>query len=216
MFIQTCRITSAAYGTTENSPVTFQGFAMDEITRKIETVGYISPHVEAKIVNLQTEELLPLNMPGELWIRGYTVMLGYWNEPEKTKESITPEGWYKTGDIATLDSYGYCRIVGRCKDMIIRGGENIYPAEVESFLHTHPKIHEVQVVGVHDDRMGEELCACVSLGDGQNCTAEEIQAFCKGKISNFKIPRYIVFLNELPMTPTGKVCTMAVNLKRKH
>ncbi|XP_038633192.1 medium-chain acyl-CoA ligase ACSF2, mitochondrial [Scyliorhinus canicula] len=194
-----------AYGTTENSPVTFQGFPIDEITRKTETVGYISPHVEAKVVNLQTEELLPLNTPGEIWIRGYNVMLGYWNEPEKTKESITPEGWYKTGDIATLDSYGYCRIVGRCKDMIIRGGENIYPAEVESFLHTYPKIHEVQVVGVHDDKLGEELCACVSLVDGQNCTAEEIQAFCKGKISHFKIPRYIVFLNEFPMTPTGKI-----------
>ncbi|XP_067913877.1 medium-chain acyl-CoA ligase ACSF2, mitochondrial [Heterodontus francisci] len=194
-----------AYGTTENSPVTFQGFPMDEVKRKLETVGYVSPHIEAKIVHLQTEEVLPLNTAGELWIRGYSVMLRYWNEPEKTKESITPEGWYKTGDIATLDSYGYCQIVGRCKDMVIRGGENIYPAEVEAFLHTYPKIHEVQVVGVHDDKMGEELCACVRVGEGMECTAEELKAYCKGQISHFKIPRYIVFVNDFPLTPVGKV-----------
>ncbi|XP_078426988.1 medium-chain acyl-CoA ligase ACSF2, mitochondrial [Cetorhinus maximus] len=194
-----------AYGTTENSPVTFQGFPMDELTRKIETVGYVSPHIEAKVVNPQTEELLPLNTAGELWIRGYSIMLGYWDEPEKTKECITPSGWYKTGDIATLDSYGYCRIVGRCKDMIIRGGENIYPTEIEAFLHTHPKVHEVQVIGVHDDKMGEELCACVKVTDGMNCTAEELKAYCKGQISHFKIPRYVVFLDEFPQTPSGKI-----------
>uniref|UniRef100_UPI00398EDD7F medium-chain acyl-CoA ligase ACSF2, mitochondrial isoform X2 n=1 Tax=Pristiophorus japonicus TaxID=55135 RepID=UPI00398EDD7F len=194
-----------AYGTTENSPVTFQGFPMDEITRKLETVGYIAPHTEAKIVHPVTEEIVPLNTAGELWIRGYCVMLGYWNDLEKTKECITPEGWYKTGDIAMLDPYGYCQIVGRSKDMIIRGGENIYPMEVEAFLHTHPKIHEVQVVGVHDDKMGEELCACVRVWDGMECTAEEIKAYCKGQISHFKIPRYIVFVKDFPLTYTGKI-----------
>ncbi|XP_020385309.2 medium-chain acyl-CoA ligase ACSF2, mitochondrial [Rhincodon typus] len=194
-----------AYGTTENSPVTFQGFPMDEMTRKLETVGYVSPHTEAKVVHLQTEELLPLNTAGELWIRGYSVMLGYWNEPEKTKECITPEGWYKTGDIAKLDAYGYCQIVGRCKDMVIRGGENIYPAEIEAFLHTHPKIHEVQVVGVHDDKMGEELCACVKVHDGMECTVEEVKTYCKGQISHFKIPQYMVFVNDFPRTASGKI-----------
>ncbi|XP_043570511.1 medium-chain acyl-CoA ligase ACSF2, mitochondrial [Chiloscyllium plagiosum] len=194
-----------AYGMTENSPVTFQGFPMDEITRKLETVGYVAPHIEAKVVHLQSEEVLPLNTAGELWIRGYTVMLGYWDEPEKTRECITPEGWFKTGDIAKLDAYGYCRIVGRCKDIVIRGGENIYPAEVEAFLHTHPKIHEVQVVGVFDYKMGEELCACVKVNDGMECTAEEIKTYCKGQISHFKIPRYMVFVNDFPRTPTGKI-----------
>ncbi|GCC31553.1 hypothetical protein chiPu_0010012 [Chiloscyllium punctatum] len=199
------QLRKGAYGTTENSPVTFQGFPMDEITRKLETVGYVAPHIEAKVVHLQSEELLPLNTAGELWIRGYTVMLGYWDEPEKTRECITPEGWYKTGDIAKLDAYGYCRIVGRCKDIVIRGGENIYPAEVEAFLHTHPKIHEVQVVGVYDYKMGEELCACVKVNDGMECTAEEIKTYCKGQISHFKIPRYMVFVNDFPRTPTGKI-----------
>lgn len=197
--------TIGAYGSTENSPVAFQGFPMDEITRKLETVGYISPHTEAKVVHPQTEEILPLNTAGELWIRGYNVMLGYWNDPEKTKECITPQGWYKTGDIASLDSYGYCRIVGRIKDMVIRGGENIYPVEVETFLHTHPKVQEVHVIGVHDDKMGEEVCACVKVRDGIECTAEELKTFCKGKISHFKIPRYIVFMKDFPMTASGKV-----------
>ncbi|XP_067860524.1 medium-chain acyl-CoA ligase ACSF2, mitochondrial [Heptranchias perlo] len=194
-----------AYGTTENSPVTFQGFPMDEITRKIETVGFISSHVEAKIVDSQTAEILPVNTAGELWIRGYCVMLGYWNDPEKTKESITPEGWYITGDIATLDEYGYCRIVGRSADVIIRGGENIYPAELEAFLHKHPKVHEVQVIGVHDYKMGEEVCACVKVWDGMECTAEELKTYCKGRISHFKIPRYFEFVNDFPMTVSGKI-----------
>ncbi|XP_069785486.1 medium-chain acyl-CoA ligase ACSF2, mitochondrial [Narcine bancroftii] len=193
------------YGATETGCVTFLGFPMDEITQKIETVGYISPHTEAKIVNSQTEEILPLKTAGELWIRGYSIMLGYWNDVEKTKESITPEGWYKTGDIATLDPYGYCRIVGRIKEMIIRGGENIYPAELEAFLHKHPKVQEVQVIGVHDDRMGEEVCACVRVQDGMECTAEELKAFCKGQISHFKIPRYFVFVKDFPLTSSGKV-----------
>ncbi|NWI86381.1 ACSF2 synthetase, partial [Pitta sordida] len=194
-----------AYGTTENSPVTFMGFPNDSMERKTETAGYILPHTEAKIEDAETGQPVPLNTPGELQIRGYCVMLGYWNDPDKTSEVITAEKWYKTGDIASLDEHGYCKIIGRCKDMIIRGGENIYPAELEQFLHTHPKIEEVQVVGVKDSRMGEEICACIRLKAGQNCTGEEIKAFCKGKISHFKIPRYLVFVDEYPLTVSGKI-----------
>ncbi|XP_053564812.1 medium-chain acyl-CoA ligase ACSF2, mitochondrial [Bombina bombina] len=193
------------YGTTENSPVTFLGFPNDELVRKTETVGYVMAHTEAKVVDTNTGHTVPLNTPGELLIRGYCIMLGYWDDLEKTKETITPENWYKTGDIATLDEYGYCRIVGRCKDMIIRGGENIYPAEIEQFLHTHPKILEAQVIGVKDERMGEEICACIRVQENEECSAEEIKKYCKGKISHFKIPRYIVFMNEYPLTVSGKI-----------
>ncbi|XP_032641009.1 medium-chain acyl-CoA ligase ACSF2, mitochondrial [Chelonoidis abingdonii] len=194
-----------AYGTTENSPVTFMGFPQDSISQRTETVGCIFPHTEAKIEDPETGEIATLDSPGELQIRGYCVMLGYWEDPLKTNEVITDDRWYKTGDIAVLDKYGYCKIVGRCKDMIIRGGENIYPAELEQFLHTHPKIEEVQVIGVKDQRMGEEICACVRVKAGQECTAEEIKAFCKGKISHFKIPRYIVFMKQYPLTVSGKI-----------
>ncbi|XP_044838642.1 medium-chain acyl-CoA ligase ACSF2, mitochondrial isoform X3 [Mauremys mutica] len=194
-----------AYGTTENSPVTFMGFPQDSISQRTETVGCIFPHTEAKIEDPETGEIATLDSPGELQIRGYCVMLGYWEDPLKTNEVITDDRWYKTGDIAVLDKYGYCKIVGRCKDMIIRGGENIYPAELEQFLHTHPKIEEVQVIGVKDQRMGEEICACIRVKAGQECTAEEIKAFCKGKISHFKIPRYIVFMKKYPLTVSGKI-----------
>ncbi|NWU91504.1 ACSF2 synthetase, partial [Upupa epops] len=194
-----------AYGTTENSPVTFMMFPNDSINGNTDTVGCILPHTEAKIEDPVTGQPVPLNTPGELQIRGYCVMLGYWDDPAKTSEVITDEKWYKTGDIASLDENGYCKIIGRCKDMIIRGGENIYPAEIEQFLHTHPKIEEVQVVGVKDPRMGEELCACIRLRAGQDCTQEEIKAFCKGKISHFKIPRYIMFVDQYPLTTSGKI-----------
>ncbi|XP_041265245.1 medium-chain acyl-CoA ligase ACSF2, mitochondrial isoform X3 [Onychostruthus taczanowskii] len=194
-----------AYGTTENSPVTFMGFPNDSIDQKTETVGYIIPHTEAKIEDPETGQSVPLNTPGELQIRGYCVMLGYWNDPVKTSEVITAERWYKTGDIGILNEHGYCKIIGRCKDMIIRGGENIYPAELEQFLHTHPKVEEVQVVGVKDSKMGEEICACIRLRAGQDCTQEEIKAFCKGKISHFKIPRYVVFVSQYPLTVSGKI-----------
>ncbi|NXJ70316.1 ACSF2 synthetase, partial [Rostratula benghalensis] len=194
-----------AYGTTENSPVTFMGFPNDSLTRKTETVGCIFPHTEAKIEDPETGQPVPLNTPGELQIRGYCVMLGYWGDPAKTSEVVTAEKWYKTGDLASLDEHGYCKIIGRCKDMIIRGGENIYPAELEQFLHTHPKVEEVQVVGVKDSRMGEEICACIRVRAGQSCTEEEIKAFCKGKISHFKIPRYVVFVSQYPLTTSGKI-----------
>ncbi|XP_056153222.1 medium-chain acyl-CoA ligase ACSF2, mitochondrial [Lampris incognitus] len=194
-----------AYGTTENSPVTFCGSLKDDLERKTETVGYIINHLEAKIVNPTTREIVPLGMQGELMIRGHCVMLEYWNEETKTNECITKDRWYKTGDIATMDEYSYCRIEGRIKDMVIRGGENIYPAEIEQFLHTHPKIKEAQVVGVKDERMGEEICACIKLLVGEECTEEEIKAFCKGKIAHFKIPRYITFMDNYPLTVTGKI-----------
>ncbi|TKS89480.1 Acyl-CoA synthetase family member 2, mitochondrial [Collichthys lucidus] len=168
--------------------------------RKAETVGYIMDHLEAKIVNPTTGELLPLGELGEIMIRGYCVMLEYWNDRAKTEECITQSGWYKTGDIGSLDAYSYLRIEGRIKDMIIRGGENIYPAEIEQFLHTHPK-----VVGVQDARMGEEVCACIKLADGEECTPEEIKAYCKGQISHFKIPRYVLFVTSYPLTITGKI-----------
>ncbi|KFV04108.1 hypothetical protein N339_07221, partial [Pterocles gutturalis] len=196
---------TVAYGTTENSPVTFMGFPNDSITRKTETVGCVFPHTEAKIEDPETGQAVPLNTPGELQIRGYCVMLGYWDDASKTSEVVTAERWYKTGDLATLDEHGYCKIIGRCKDMIIRGGENIYPAELEQFLHTHPKVEEVQVVGVKDLRMGEEICACIRVRAGQDCTEDEIKAFCKGKISHFKIPRYVVFVGQYPLTVSGKV-----------
>ncbi|XP_062966218.1 medium-chain acyl-CoA ligase ACSF2, mitochondrial isoform X2 [Cynocephalus volans] len=194
-----------AYGTTENSPVTFMSFPEDTLEQKAESVGRIMPHTEAQIVNTETGTLLELNTPGELYIRGYCVMLGYWDEPQKTEEAVSPDKWYRTGDIATMDKQGFCKIVGRSKDMIIRGGENIYPAELEDFFHKHPQVQEVQVVGVKDDRMGEEICACIRLKDGEKTTAEEIKAFCKGKISHFKIPRYIVFVTDYPLTVSGKV-----------
>ncbi|TDG97732.1 hypothetical protein EPR50_G00211000 [Perca flavescens] len=193
------------YGTTENSPVTFCGAPSDNLDRKCETVGYIMDHIEAKIVNPSTGEIVPLGMLGEIMIRGYCVMLEYWGDEAKTRECITKEGWYKTGDIGSLDAHSYLRIEGRIKDMIIRGGENVYPAEIEQFLHTHPKIKEAQVVGVADPRMGEEVCACIKLVDGEDCTEEEIKAYCKGQIAHFKIPRYVLFVTSYPLTITGKI-----------
>ncbi|XP_056221819.1 medium-chain acyl-CoA ligase ACSF2, mitochondrial [Seriola aureovittata] len=193
------------YGTTENSPVTFCGATTDNMERKSETVGFIIDHLEAKIVNPTTREVVPLGMLGEIMIRGFAVMLAYWGDKAKTEECITETGWYKTGDIGSLDAYSYLRIEGRIKDMIIRGGENVYPAEIEQFLHTHPKVKEAQVVGIEDARMGEEICACIKLVDGQECTAEEIKAFCKGQIAHFKIPRYVLFVSSYPLTITGKI-----------
>ncbi|XP_056285218.1 medium-chain acyl-CoA ligase ACSF2, mitochondrial [Pseudoliparis swirei] len=193
------------YGTTENSPVTFCPAPTDNMERKSETVGYIMEHTEAKIVDNNTGQVVPLGTTGELQIRGYCVMLGYWGDEAKTREAITKTGWYKTGDLATMDTFSYCRIVGRIKDMIIRGGENIYPAEIEQFLQTHVKVKEVQVVGVQDDRLGEEVCACIRLKDGEKCTVEEMKAFCKNKIAHFKIPRYFLFVTSYPLTASGKI-----------
>ncbi|MEQ2225967.1 Acyl-CoA synthetase member 2 mitochondrial [Ilyodon furcidens] len=193
------------YGTTENSPLTFLGFPQDNNELKINTVGCIMCHTEAKVVDPSTGQIVPLGASGELMIRGYCVMLGYWDDLQKTREVIAEDRWYRTGDTASLNSLGYCRIEGRIKELIIRGGENIYPAEIEQFLHKHQKVLEVQVVGVKDERLGEQVCACIRLRAGQTSTAEEIRDFCKGKISHFKIPHYVIFVDSYPLTVSGKI-----------
>ncbi|XP_057716951.1 medium-chain acyl-CoA ligase ACSF2, mitochondrial-like isoform X2 [Corythoichthys intestinalis] len=193
------------YGTTENSPVTFLGFPLDNDDLKLHTVGCVMHHVEAKVVDVDTGETVPLGATGELLIRGSCVMHGYWDEPNKTREVVGPDRWYRTGDVASLNALGYCSIEGRIKDMIIRGGENIYPADIERFLYTHHKVLDVQVVGVKDDRLGEQVCACVRLREGQTCSADEIRTFCKGQISHFKIPHYVVFVDNFPMTASRKI-----------
>ena len=193
-----------AYGMTETSPVSFQSSTADPVERRVSTVGRIHPHVEVKIVDLEGRIVAP-GQPGELCTRGYSVMLGYWNDEEKTAEAIDGAGWMHTGDLATIDAEGYCNIVGRIKDMVIRGGENVYPREIEEFLYRHPKIQDVQVIGVPDPKYGEELCAWVRLKDGQKASEEEIREFCRGQIAHYKIPRYVKFVDGFPMTVTGKI-----------
>jgi fatty-acyl-CoA synthase len=193
-----------AYGMTETSPASFQGSTDDTIERRVSTVGRALPHVEAKVIDAEGR-IVPRGTPGELLTRGYLVMLGYWNDEEKTREAIDAAGWMHTGDLATIDDDGYCNIVGRIKDMVIRGGENVYPREIEEFLYRHPKIQDVQVIGVPDPRYGEELCAWVRLHDGEAATAEEIRAFCQGQIAHYKVPRYVKFVDGFPMTVTGKI-----------
>ncbi|WP_404385220.1 AMP-binding protein [Caenispirillum salinarum] len=201
-----------AYGMTETSPVSFQTAADDELEARVSTVGRVQPHIEVKIVDLDGR-IVPRGTAGELCTRGYSVMLGYWNDEEKTRDSIDAAGWMHTGDLATLDEQGYCKIVGRIKDMVIRGGENIYPREIEEFLYRHPAVNDVQVIGVPDKKYGEELCACIRLREGHEATEEEIREFCKGQIAHYKIPRYIRFVDEFPMTVTGKVQKYVM---RKH
>ncbi|KAM9457487.1 medium-chain acyl-CoA ligase ACSF2, mitochondrial-like [Clarias gariepinus] len=196
---------TVAYGTTENSPITFMGFPSDSMELKTDSVGHIMDHTEAKVVETSSGQLVPLGQYGELLIRGYCVMRGYWDEPARTQESVSEDGWYKTGDIARINQHGYCQIEGRIKDMINRGGEKIFPAEVEQFLYTHPKVKEVQVVGVKDDRLGEQVCACIKVAEGQHCTVEEIKAYCKDQISYFKIPHYVMFIESFPLTASGKI-----------
>ena len=191
-----------AYGMTETSPVSTQTALDDSLERRVSTVG--RPHVEIKIVDA-SGKVVPPGTPGELLTRGYSVMLGYWEDPERTAEAIDNAGWMHTGDLATVDEDGYCNIVGRIKDMVIRGGENIYPREIEEFLFRHSKVEAVQIVGVPDHKFGEELCAWIKLKPGSVATTEEIVAFCKGEIAHFKIPRYIKFVESFPMTITGKV-----------
>ncbi|MGO9930246.1 MAG: AMP-binding protein [Steroidobacteraceae bacterium] len=193
-----------AYGMTETSPVSFQSAPDDPLERRVSTVGRVLPHLEVKIVD-EAGELVPRGERGELCTRGYSVMLGYWDDPERSAEAIDADGWMQSGDLATIDDEGYCNIVGRLKDMVIRGGENIYPREVEEFLFRLAKIEDVQVVGVPDEKFGEELCAWIRLRKGEQADAEEIVAFCRGEIAHYKIPRYIRFVEEFPMTVTGKV-----------
>ncbi len=194
-----------AYGMTETSPVSFQSETDDPIEKRVSTVGRIHPHVECKIIDPETGKTVPRGTTGELLSRGYIVMLGYWNNPEATAAAIDEARWMHTGDLAIMDEQGYVQIVGRSKDMIIRGGENIYPREIEEFLYTHPKIQDVQVIGVPDQLYGEEVMAWVILKKGINATQEEFVADCKGKISHFKIPRYWHFTDTFPMTVSGKI-----------
>ncbi|MGI9008638.1 MAG: AMP-binding protein, partial [Streptosporangiaceae bacterium] len=193
------------YGMTETSPVSTQTTADDDMERRVSTVGRVHPHVEVKVTDPETGRVLPRGRPGELCTRGYSVMLGYWDEPEKTAEAIDAARWMHTGDLAVMDEGGYLNIVGRIKDMVIRGGENIYPREVEEFLYGHPAIEDVQVVGVPDLKYGEELCAWIRPRPGQDLSAEQVKQYCQGKIAHYKVPRYIRFTAEFPMTVTGKV-----------
>jgi fatty-acyl-CoA synthase len=191
-----------AYGMTETSPVSFQSNTDDPLEKRVSTVGRILPHLQVKIVDSQNN-IVPVGEKGELCTKGYSVMLGYWNDEARTRESVQ-DGWMHTGDLATLDAQGFCNIVGRVKDMLIRGGENVYPREVEEFLFRHPAVAQVQVFGIPDDRYGEEVCAWIILKPGVAATEDEIKAFCKDQIAHYKVPRYIRFVNELPMTVTGK------------
>lgn len=193
-----------AYGMTETSPVSFQSSVDDPLERRVSTVGRVHPHVEVKIVDAQGR-VVPRGQRGELCTRGYSVMRGYWDDAERTAESIDAAGWMHTGDLAVLDEEGYCNIVGRVKDMVIRGGENIYPREVEEFLYTHPKVQDVSVFGVPDPKYGEELCAWIRLKPGVQATEEELRGWCRERIAHFKIPRYVRFVDEFPMTVTGKI-----------
>ena len=193
-----------AYGMTETSPVSFQSSVEDPIDLRVSTVGRVHPHLEVKIVDA-TGRIVPRGEKGELLTRGYAVMLGYWGDEEKTREAIDPARWMHTGDLAVIDHAGFCSIVGRSKDMVIRGGENIYPREVEEYLYRHPKVLDVQCVGVPDAKYGEELCACIILRPGMQADADEIRSFCSGQIAHYKIPRYIRFVESFPMTVTGKI-----------
>ncbi len=193
------------YGMTETSPVSTQTGADDPVDRRVATVGRVHPHVEVKIVDPVDGRVVERGEPGELLTRGYSVMLGYWNDPERTAEAIDRAGWMHTGDLATMDDEGYVNIVGRSKDMIIRGGENVYPREIEEFLHTHPEISDVAVIGVPDERYGEEIMAWVQVREGGSASEDEVLEFCKGKIAHYKVPRYVWVVDEFPMTITGQV-----------
>jgi len=193
-----------AYGMTETSPVSTQTSVDDPVDRRVSTIGRIQPHLEVKIIDTDGR-IVPPGETGELCTRGYSVMRGYWDDTERTAEAIDAGRWMHTGDLATMDEAGYFNIVGRIKDMVIRGGENLYPREIEEFLYRHPKIADVQVFGVPDDRYGEEICAWIKLAEGETAEASEITAFCEGQIAHQKVPRYIRFVDEFPMTVTGKI-----------
>jgi fatty-acyl-CoA synthase len=194
------------YGMTETSPVSTQTGADDDLDRRTSTVGRVHPHLEVKVADPETGEPVEFGEPGEFCTRGYSVMRGYWNEPEKTSEAIDADGWMHTGDLATMDEHGYLNIVGRIKDMVIRGGENVYPREIEEFLYTHPDIVDAQVVGVPDEKYGEELMAWIQLRAGaEPITAESLREFCTGKLAHYKIPRYVKIVDGFPMTVTGKI-----------
>ena len=204
--VETMHLTeiTIGYGMTETSPVSFQTAIEDPVARRVSTVGRVHPHVEVKIVDAEGR-IVPRGVAGELCTRGYSVMLGYWDDAERTAQAIDRAGWMHTGDLATIDAEGFCNIVGRIKDLVIRGGENVYPREVEEFLYRHPHIQEVQVFGVPDPKYGEELCAWVKLRSGETLTEDAVREFCRGQIAHYKIPRYVRFVEEFPMTVTGKM-----------
>ena len=191
-----------AYGMTETSPVSFQSATTDPLDRRTTTVGRVQPHLECKVIDLDGN-IVPVGEKGELCTRGYSVMSGYWGDEERTRQAVV-DGWMHTGDLATIDEDGYCNIVGRVKDMLIRGGENVYPREIEEFLFRHPKVQSVQVFGVPDVKYGEEVCAWIVLKPGETCVEDEIKDFCRDQIAHYKVPRYVRFVPELPMTVTGK------------
>jgi fatty-acyl-CoA synthase len=193
------------YGMTETSPVSTQTSPDDPLDKRVGTVGRVHPHVQVKIIDPSTGATRGLNEPGELCTKGYSVMLGYWKDPPMTAEAIDAEGWMHSGDLGIMDADEYVSIVGRIKDMIIRGGENVYPREVEEFLYTHPDIVDVQVVGVPDEKYGEELVAWIRLREGASMTREDVAAYCHGRIAHFKIPRYVHVADDFPMTITGKI-----------
>ena len=198
-----------AYGMTETSPVSFQSGTDDSLDRRVSTVGRIQPHLEVKVVDAEGR-IVPRGEAGELCTRGYSVMLGYWDDPARTDEAIDQAGWMHTGDLATLDEEGFCNIVGRIKDMVIRGGENVYPREIEEFLYRHPAIQDVQVIGVPDPKYGEEICAWIVLKPGEALEGEAVREFCRGQIAHYKIPRHIKFVEGFPTTVTGKVQKFAM------
>ena len=193
-----------AYGMTETSPVSTQTRSDDSLERRVSTVGRVTPHLEIKLVDPGTGRTVAIGEPGEFCTRGYSVMLGYWREPERTRESIDEDGWMHSGDLATMDADGYVEIVGRLKDMVIRGGENLYPREIEEVLHEHPDVVEAQVVGVPDPRYGEELCAWIRTRAGAVLDADGVRAFCRARVAHFKVPRHVLFADSFPMTVTGK------------
>jgi fatty-acyl-CoA synthase len=209
------REVTIAYGMTETSPVSFQSGIDDALERRVSTVGRIQPHCEVKIIDIDGR-IVPRGTPGELCTRGYSVMLGYWGDPEKPAEAGETAGWMHTGDLATIDEEGYCNIVGRIKDLVIRGGENLYPREIEEYLYRHPKVQDVQVVGVPDPKYGEELCACVIVRAGETLTHEEVVAFCRGQIAHQKIPRYVKVVESFPMTITGKIQKFMIRERMKR
>ena len=194
-----------AYGMTETSPVSCQSTTSTPLDKRVSTVGLVQPHLEIKVIDPETGQTVAIGETGEFCTKGYSVMHGYWGDEEKTREAIDRDGWMHTGDLATMDAEGYVNIVGRIKDMVIRGGENVYPREIEEFLYQHPAISDVQVIGVPDEKYGEELCACIILKPGTQASAEDIRAFCTGKIAHYKVPRHIKFVDVFPMTITGKV-----------
>ena len=205
-----------AYGMTETSPVSCQSSVDTPLAKRVATVGTVQPHLEVKIIDPDSGATVPLGQSGELCTRGYSVMHGYWSDAEKTREAIDAEGWMHTGDLATMDAEGYVNIVGRIKDMVIRGGENVYPREIEEFLYRHPKIQDVQIVGLPDKRFGEELCAWIVVKPGQQLTEDEVRAFCRGQIAHYKVPRYMRFVPEFPMTVTGKVQKFKIREQMKQ